>query len=77
MEHITITFVGCQPPRDSVLRLLSFVTETAFLAELERSGPRRHCYYDAANLFRQLVEAPTFPEFLTLPAYDLITTDLA
>jgi malate synthase len=25
---------------------------------------------------RELVEAPTFPEFLTLPAYDLITADV-
>jgi hypothetical protein len=35
------------------------------------------CYDDAADLFRQLVEAPSFPEFLTLPAYDLITADAA
>jgi len=34
-------------------------------------------YDDAANLFRQLVEAPNFPEFLTLPAYDLTTADVA
>lgn len=34
-------------------------------------------YDDAAKLFRELVEAPTFPEFLTLPAYDTITADLA
>jgi malate synthase len=27
---------------------------------------------DAAALFRQLIEAPSFPEFLTLPAYDTI-----
>ena len=32
---------------------------------------------DAANLFRQLVKSPTFPEFLTLLAYDLITADVA
>jgi hypothetical protein len=32
---------------------------------------------DAAKLFRELVEAPSFPEFLTLPAYDLITADVA
>jgi malate synthase len=27
---------------------------------------------DAAALFRELIEAPSFPEFLTLPAYDMI-----
>jgi malate synthase len=31
---------------------------------------------DAAQLFRELIEAPTFPEFLTLPAYDMITADV-
>ena len=25
-----------------------------------------------AKPFRELIEAPTFPEFLTLPAYDMI-----
>jgi malate synthase len=33
-------------------------------------------YADAALLFRQLIEAPSFVEFLTLPAYDLITAGL-
>jgi malate synthase len=32
-------------------------------------------YEDAANLFRELIEAEVFPEFLTLPAYDMITAD--
>jgi malate synthase len=27
---------------------------------------------EAAKLFRELVEAPTFPDFLTLPAYDAV-----
>ncbi len=31
-------------------------------------------FEDAAKLFRELLEAPTFPEFLTLPAYEMITT---
>jgi malate synthase len=31
-------------------------------------------YPDAARLMQQLIEAPRFPEFLTLPAYDLIAT---
>ena len=31
------------------------------------------CYAAAAKLFSELIEARTFPEFLTLPAYDTIT----
>jgi malate synthase len=34
-------------------------------------------YEDAAELFRKLIEAPAFPEFLTMPAYDMITSDVA
>jgi malate synthase len=34
------------------------------------------CFEPAARLFRELIEAPRFVEFLTLPAYDLITADL-
>ena len=30
---------------------------------------------DAAQLFRALIEAPAFPEFLTLPAYDMIVAE--
>ena len=48
--------------------------ELAKLRDAAGDGGR---YDDAAELFRELVEAPSFPEFLTLPAYDLITTDLA
>ena len=33
-------------------------------------------YEDAANLFRELIEAEVFPEFLTLPAYDMITAGI-
>src|SRR5205823_7233434 len=33
-------------------------------------------YDDAAELFRRLIEAPAFPEFLTLPAYEMITAAL-
>jgi malate synthase len=33
-------------------------------------------HYDAAaKLFGELIEAPTFPEFLTLPAYEMITAN--
>jgi hypothetical protein len=31
------------------------------------------CYAAAAKLFGELIAAPAFPEFLTMPAYDLIT----
>jgi malate synthase len=31
------------------------------------------CYTAAAKLFSELIEAPAFPEFLTMPAYDMIT----
>jgi malate synthase len=48
--------------------------EFAKLREAAGDGGR---YDDAAKLFRELVEAPSFPEFLTLPAYDLITADVA
>ena len=48
--------------------------ELAKLREAARDGGR---YDDAADLSRQLVEAPSFAEFLTLPAYDLITADAA
>jgi malate synthase len=30
-------------------------------------------YDDAARLFIELIEAPAFPEFLTVPAYAMIT----
>jgi hypothetical protein len=32
-------------------------------------------YNEAAGLLRGLIEAQSFPEFLTLPAYDMITTE--
>ena len=47
------------------------------LVKLRESAGDDGRYNDAANLFRELVEAPIFPEFLTLPAYDLITVDVA
>jgi malate synthase len=40
-----------------------------------RSTARGGRYEDAANLFRKLIEAPNFPEFLTMPAYDMITAE--
>ena len=32
-------------------------------------------YEDAARLFSDLIEAPAFPEFLTIPAYDMIVAE--
>jgi len=47
------------------------------LEKLRQSAADSGRYEDAAKLFRELIEAPTFPEFLTLPAYDMITADIA
>ena len=38
-----------------------------------REAGRGGRYEDAARLFAELIEAPTFPEFLTVPAYEMIT----
>jgi malate synthase len=43
--------------------------ELAKLRESRSSGG----YERAAKLFCELIEAPVFPEFLTIPAYDIIT----
>jgi len=45
------------------------------LAKLRETATEGGRYEDAAKLFRELIEAPTFPEFLTLPAYDMITAE--
>ncbi|HEX3413041.1 MAG TPA: malate synthase A [Stellaceae bacterium] len=44
------------------------------LAKLRASNKTGGCYEEAAELFSELTEAPVFPEFLTMPAYDMITT---
>ena len=50
--------------------------ETAKLRELAGEAAYRHGRYeDAARLFRELIEAPEFPEFLTIPAYDMIVAE--
>jgi malate synthase len=50
--------------------------ELAKLREVASDEAFRHGRYeDAARLFRELIEAPTFPEFLTLPAYDMIVAE--
>src|SRR6516225_6963108 len=46
--------------------------ELATLRDTAATGDR---FDDAASLFRELIEAPTFPEFLTLPAYDMIAAE--
>jgi malate synthase len=43
--------------------------ELAKLRSASRGGDR---YEDAAVLFEELMAAPAFPEFLTLPAYERI-----
>jgi malate synthase len=45
------------------------------LAKLREAATEGGRYEEAAKLFRELIEAPTFPEFLTLPAYDMITAE--
>ena len=57
---------------DAALCSVMLDEELAKLRDAAGDGGR---YDDAAKHFRELVEAPTFPEFLTLPAYDIITTD--
>jgi malate synthase len=50
--------------------------ELAKLREAAGDEAYRHGRYeDAARLFRELIEAPGFPEFLTLPAYDMIVAE--
>jgi malate synthase len=44
------------------------------LQKLRRGAAADGRWDDAAALFRDLMEAESFPEFLTLPAYDMITT---
>ena len=43
------------------------------LASLKAAAPAGDRYDDAGKLFRDLVEVPDFVEFLTLPAYEMIT----
>jgi malate synthase len=50
--------------------------ELAKLREAAGDGAYKDGRYDdAARLFRELIEAPAFPEFLTLPAYDIIIAE--
>jgi malate synthase len=50
--------------------------ELVKLREAAGDDAYRHGRYEyAARLFRELIEAPAFPEFLTLPAYDMIVAE--
>jgi malate synthase len=42
------------------------------LASLKEKAGDRHRYDDAAAIFRDLIAAPRFPEWLTIPAYEKI-----
>jgi malate synthase len=42
------------------------------LGKLTSAAPAGHRYDDAGTLFRDLITAPEFVEFLTLPAYDIV-----
>jgi len=46
------------------------------LEKLRAASNDAGCYEDAATLMRELIEAPSFLEFLTLPAYNMITAEL-
>ncbi len=46
------------------------------LVKLRKAAGDSGRYDDAARLFRELIEAPAFHEFLTLPAYEMITADV-
>ncbi len=46
------------------------------LGKLRKAAGDGGRYDDAARLFRELIEAPAFPEFLTLPAYEMIAADV-
>ncbi len=45
------------------------------LAQLEAQAPAANRYEDAARLFRELIDAERFVEFLTLPAYELLVKE--
>ena len=45
------------------------------LAELRGPAGASNRYQDAADLFAELMAAPAFPAFLTLPAYDKVTAE--
>jgi malate synthase len=54
---------------DAALCRTVLAEELSKLRQTSRRGAR---YDDAARLFSELIEAPTFREFLTLPAYEML-----
>jgi malate synthase len=58
---------------DAALCRKLLAEELAKLCASNRSGG----FEETAGLFSELTEAPAFPEFLTLPAYDLIAAERA
>jgi malate synthase len=49
--------------------------EVAGLRAAAGDNDRARRWEDAAHLFKELIAAPAFPEFLTLPAYDMIVAE--
>jgi malate synthase len=60
------------PTVDIALCRSLLAEELTILCEATRPGTR---YEEAASLFSKLIEARAFPEFLTMPAYDIITDE--
>jgi malate synthase len=58
---------------DAALCRKLLAEELAKLRASNRSGG----FEETVGLFSELIEAPAFPEFLTLPAYDLIVAERA
>jgi malate synthase len=61
---------GRQVTRDFAADVLS-----EELAKLKAQAPAGERYDDAARLFREMIDAPRFAEFLTLPAYERIVAE--
>jgi malate synthase len=45
------------------------------VAKLKQSAPAENRFDDAAELFRQMIDSPSFVEFLTLPAYEKLVAE--
>ena len=58
-----------------VTRELCHQTLEEEIEKLTRAAPEGHRYEDAARLFRELIDAERFVEFLTLPAYEQIVRE--
>jgi malate synthase len=55
-----------------ITRELCHQTLAEEIGKLTQAAPKGHRYEDAARLFRELIDAERFVEFLTLPAYEQI-----